>query len=392
VVSTNDLASQIRVDPALPATLAQQVREQLTWLVARGVVAAGDELPSVRSLAAGLGINYHTVRSAYRRLEADGLVETRPGRRSRIARFDPWHLWPPETAARTHLVGFVVPSLGPFYVELLEGAMDAARRAGILLVVATTGDDQAVALRSIAQLAAKGADGVAVVSHDISNLVTGGEEVASGRLLPLVAVDRPGSLDLSVEADLEGAGYLAARHLVEDGHREISLVTHEAPLSNVVPIEAGYRRALAEAGLPADERHILRVGSWGLEAGAAAADRLLAGAGRPTALLAIADLLAIGAMRRLRRAGLLAPGDVAVVGIDDSPLAALVDPPLTSVALPARAMGARAVATLQGAWGDAAPAPTRSVLGVRLTIRDSCGPHASRSRSSPHVDTHGRLR
>lgn len=392
MVPTNDLAAQIRVDPALPAMLAQQVREQLAWLISRGVVAAGDELPSVRSLAASLGINYHTVRSAYRRLEADGLVETRPGRRSRVARFDPRHLWPPETAARTHLVGVVLPSLGPFYVELLEGALDAARRAGILLIVATTGDDQALALRSIAQLAAKGSDGVVVVSHDISNLVAGGEEIAGGRFLPLVAVDRPGSFGLSVEADLDGAGYLAARHLVEDGHREIGLITHEAPLSNVVPIEAGYRRALAEAGLRADERHVLRVGSWGLEAGAAAADRLLAGAGRPTALVAIADLLAIGAMRQLRRAGLLAPGDIAVAGIDDSPLAALVDPGLTSVALPARAMGAEAVAVLQRAWGDAASASTRFFLGVQLTIRDSCGPHASRPRSSAHVDTHGRLR
>jgi DNA-binding LacI/PurR family transcriptional regulator len=385
-----DVAAQIRVDPALSATLAQQVREQLTWLISRGAVVAGDELPSVRSLAGSLGINYHTVRSAYRRLEADGLVETRPGRRSRIARFDPRHLWPPETAARTHLVGVVLPSLGPFYVELLEGAQDAARSAGVLLVVATTGDDQARALRSIAQLAAKGADGVVVVSHDISNLVAGGEAIAAGRVLPLVAVDRPGSVGLSVEADLDGAGYLAVRHLLEDGHREIGLVTLATPLSNVVPIEAGYRRALAEAGLPADERYLVRVGSWGLEAGAAAADGLLAGAARPTALVAISDLLAIGAMRRLRRAGLVTPGDVAVVGIDDSPLAALVDPSLTSVALPARAMGADAVAILQGAWGDAAPAPTRSVLGVRLTIRDSCGPHASRPRSSAQAETHGR--
>jgi LacI family transcriptional regulator len=385
------VAAQIRVDPALPATLAQQVREQLTWLISRGVVVAGDELPSVRSLAADLGINYHTVRSAYRRLEADGLLETRGGRRSRIARFDPRHLWPPETASRTHLVGVVVPSLGPFYVELLEGALDAARSAGMLLIVATTGDDQALALRAIAQLAAKGADGVVVVSHDISNLVAGGEESPGGRSLPLVAVDRPGSSGLSVEADLEGAGYLLARHLVEDGHREIGLVSHEAPLSNVAPIEVGYRRALAEAGLPAEERYVVRVGSWGLEAGAAAADRILAGTGRPTALMAIADLLAIGAMRRLRRAGLRIPGDIAVAGIDDSPLAALVDPPLTSVALPARAMGAEAVATLQRAWGDAAPSPIRSVLGVRLSIRDSCGPHASRPRSSAHVDTNGRL-
>lgn len=344
------------------------------------------------------------MRSAYLRLEADGLLERRRGRRSRVARFDPRHLWPQERAARSHLVGVVLPTLAnPFYVQLLEGAQEAARRSDTLLAVATTRDDQALALRAIAQLAVKGVDGVVVVSHEVSSLLAGDRApdglvggaaggVADGtRRLPLVVVDRPGTPGHSVEADLEGAGYLAARHLAEHGHRAIGLITVDPPVSNVLPIEVGVRRALADAGLALDHGHLVRADGWGVADGARAAARLLDRADRPTALVAIADLLAAGAMQEVRHGGLRVPADLAVVGIDDVPLAALVDPGLTSVALPARAMGAEAIATLEGAWLGELPAPRRVVLGVHLTIRDSCGPHASRPRASAPIEAQRRL-
>jgi LacI family transcriptional regulator len=308
-----------------------------------------------------------------------------------VARFDPHHLWPQERAARSHLVGVVLPSLtNPFYVELLEGAQAAARRTDTLLAVATTHDDQAIALRAIAQLAAKGVDGVVVVSHDISNLLGDDGGVGGSRRLPFVVVDRPGAIGHSVEADLEGAGRLAAGHLAADGHRMIGLITVEPPLSNVLPIETGVRHALADAGLALEDRHVVRADGWDLAAGARATARLLDRPGRPTALVAIADLLAIGAMQELRRRGLQVPADVAIVGIDDIPLAALVDPGLTSVALPARAMGAEALATLESAWLGELPTPRRVVLGVDLVVRESCGPHASPPRSSTHVELRGR--
>ena len=379
-----DIATQIHVGPALVDSLAEQIRDQMTWLISGGDLVPGDELPSARSLAATVGVNFHTVRSAYRRLEADGLVEMRQGRRYRVTRFDPRRLWPQEHAARTHLVGVVLPTLAnPFYAELLEGAQEAARDGGALLVVVTTHDDQVQALRSIAQLAAKGVDGVVVVSHDISILLEGDDVVGLARRLPLVVVDRPGSLGRSVEADLESAGYLAARHLAQEGHRGIGLVTHQARPSNVIPIEAGFRRAIAEAGLRLDEGHVVRVDGWDLVAGASAATRLLALPQRPGALLAIGDLLAIGLIRELRRGGVQVPAEIAVVGIDDIPMAALVEPALTTVALPARAMGAEAIRTLERTWNGGAvgpepeAAPGRIVLGVNLVVRESCGPHTA---------------
>ena len=216
---STDVGSLLHVDPRGPGTLTQQLREQVTWLISEETLRPGDDLPSARDLAARLGVNFHTVRAAYRRLEADGLVESRRGLRTRVSHFDPLRLWPPDPAARTHVVGIVLPSLlNPFYAELVEGAQSAAQRSGTLVIVSSTHDDQALALRSIAQMAAKGVDGVIVVSHDISSLLSDEATEADGarRRLPLVVVDRPGARGRSIEADLEGAGYLAA-HLLDDG-------------------------------------------------------------------------------------------------------------------------------------------------------------------------------
>jgi LacI family transcriptional regulator, repressor for deo operon, udp, cdd, tsx, nupC, and nupG len=372
------VTTRLRIDPALPATLAQQLREQLTWLICSGDVPVGTRLPSVRDLAGELGINLHTVRSAYGKLEADGLVETRQGRGTRVAAFDPRRLWPPEAAARTHVAGVVVPALAnPFYVALVSGVEEVARASGTLLIVSTTGDDQAVALRSVAQLSAKGVDGLIVVSHDVSHLLVTAHGGGEGPWMPLVVVDRPGIAGNTVEANLEAAGFEATRHLVEHGHRAIGLITVGEGLSNTAPLEAGYRRSLGEAGLDPHDRLVARVGAFDMAAGAEGAARLLAGDGRPTAIVAIDDLLAIGALRAARAAGLRVPDDVAIVGVDDIPFAGAVDPPLTTVALPAAEMGREAMRTLDLLLAGMAGEPRKVMLETNLVIRESCGRHAS---------------
>ena len=85
----DDIMIQVHVDPARPATLAQQIREQITWAISSGTLETGDALPPVREMAGRLGINLHTVRAAYRMLAADGLIEVRRGTRTRVAAFDP---------------------------------------------------------------------------------------------------------------------------------------------------------------------------------------------------------------------------------------------------------------------------------------------------------------
>ncbi len=371
----------ITVDRSRPTALAQQIREQITWAISTGALSPGAELPPVRALAAELGVNLHTVRGAYQRLAEDGLVEVRRGSRTRVAAFDPGRLWSGGTTPSTHLVGIVLPTLSnPFYGELLEGAQEVARRSGSLLVVATTEDEQPRALRAVAQFAAQGVDGVIAVSTEVARLFSDsrGDLVGGPRRLPLVVVDRPGVPGHAVDVDLEAAGYLATRHLIDHGHRDIGLITLAAMTSNVVPFEDGHRRALREAAPAPTAGRLVRVAGWGVDDGDVGATRLLSAPDRPTAIVAISDVVALGVMRAAKRLGLDIPDDVALVGVDDIPLIDALNPPLTSVALPARAMGAEAMVTLEHIWAGDAVAPRRTVLRPHLVIRESCGAHAPR--------------
>ena len=74
-----EIYHNIRINPQVGITLAQQVKDQIDWMIVSGVLKPGDRLPSIRKLAAHLDINLHTVRNAYAKLDSDGLVATRHG-------------------------------------------------------------------------------------------------------------------------------------------------------------------------------------------------------------------------------------------------------------------------------------------------------------------------
>ena len=143
----------------------------------------------------------------------------------------------------------------------------------------------------------------------------------------------------------------------------------------------GYRAAFAEAGVVvSDERFF--VGLATIDGGAAALDRAWDAGLRPTAVLAMSDAMAIGAIHALRAKGLAIPDDVSVVGFDDIVLAPHVDPPLTTVHQPIRRKGEEAVGLLLAIIGpggtSAGHAPEHRHLPTGLIIRASSGPARAR--------------
>ena len=112
-----------------------------------------------------------------------------------------------------------------------------------------------------------------------------------------------------------------------------------------------------------------------MAAGAEGARKLLALTQPPMAIFAIADMLALGALCAIKSAGLRIPQDIALVGFNDIPTAALVEPPLTTVAAPAQEMGAVAMQMLQDLIAGRKPSHRRVVLPVSLVVRQSCGAH-----------------
>jgi len=130
--------------------------------------------------------------------------------------------------------------------------------------------------------------------------------------------------------DVAGAEQ-AVTHLLGRGHSDIAFVTGPMSMRQSIDRHAGSARALRRAGRPADALRVVEVGAFTAEQGRRAGERLLASADRPTAVFCANDLLALGLMQVVLRAGLSVPGDLAVVGYDDVDAAETAAVPLTSV-------------------------------------------------------------
>jgi len=361
---------QLTVNSQLDSTLAQQLKQQLTWLIASGQLKPGDRLPSLRQLALHLRVNINTVRGVYLALAADGLVYTRPGAGTRVLPSAPGHWLQRSGGAPSHTFGVIIPSMSnPFYHALLQGIEDVTHPDGSLLFVCNTHDKDEEAGRYFAQLSTKGVDGIILASHAAP------PHTSNETGLPFVSVDWPPSQGCSVLVDLESAGYQATLHLAQHGHRRIGLITYAGDSANVVPVNAGYSRALHAAGLAADPALVAGVNGFDMDAGETGARQLLALPQPPDAIFAIADLLALGALRAIRSAWLRVPQDIALAGFNDIPQAELTDPPLTSVAAPVRQMGVEAMTMLQALIAGEQPARRQVVLPVTLVVRRSCGCH-----------------
>ncbi len=274
------------------------------------------------------------------------------------------------TTASTETVGVLLPNLyGEFYSEVIRGVEGAvrARRYHTLLSSVHDGLDELVAgLRTLVGRV----DGLVVMSPDI------GADVLEANLpegLPVVLLGTPVPDHASVVIDNAAGAEAMVRHLAGLGHRRIALIGGAAGNTDAQARRAGYLRALAAEGLAAGPALTVD-GDFTESSGHAAARVLLDLADRPTAVFAANDSMAIGALRAFREAGLDVPGDVALGGFDDIPVARYVTPALTSVHVPIHEMGAQAVEAVLDAVQTDAPEPTSTItLTTRLVVRESCG-------------------
>jgi DNA-binding LacI/PurR family transcriptional regulator len=201
--------------------------------------------------------------------------------------------------------------------------------------------------------------------------------------VPIVLVDSTALPEHgSVEIDDSGGARAAAEHVIGLGHRDVLIIGVEppAPSATLDPDGVtgrrlrGYRDAFAAIGVVIGNERVV-VGSASVEGGVAALERAWEDGLRPTAVLAMSDAMAIGAVRALRDMRLNIPGDVSVVGFDDIDFAQHVDPPLTTVHQPIRRKGEEAVRLLLAVIKSREPAKAEHrLLETRLIVRESTGP------------------
>lgn len=365
----------VRVDPGAGVDLAEQIRQQIAWLIASGNLEAGDRLPPIRSLARQLEIHMHTVRSAYSLLEADGLVTCRPGAGTRVRRLDLRHRPVRTPDIPSFTVGVILPEYSPFFLPYLRGLEQAAGDRPSNFLFGNAHDNPQRAARLLDQLAVRGVDGIVLTALpvNLADHLTP-HPGSTGRLPPVVTVDIPRARGPAVVLDSESAGQAAAEHLIRiHGHELIGLVTAPLTLDNVRQVYDGFRRGLEKHRLPLRQELIAEAADFSPEEGRRAAHALLDGSPDLRAIFAVSDTLALGVLQAGRERGLRHGDDLAVVGYNDIEMAALSEPPLTTVAAPAFDMGVAAMHMLSGLIAGRRPRPVRRVLPTSLVVRQSCG-------------------
>ena len=192
------------------------------------------------------------------------------------------------------------------------------------------------------------------------------------RGMPLVAVNgTPDILKIPcVSTDDAAAVELSVRHLASLGHERIGLITGEDENVPAARKMASFQRCMAQLGRK-DVGSLIERSMYTMEGGFAATSRLL---GRGvTGVVCGSDVMAVGAVRAVRQAGLTVPGDVSVVGYDDSIFMPVVDPPLTTIRQPVDDMGRAIVSVLWSQMSGSAPRAEEILFQPDLVVRGSTG-------------------
>ncbi|PZQ50708.1 MAG: LacI family transcriptional regulator [Rhodovulum sulfidophilum] len=228
-------------------------------------------------------------------------------------------------------VGVIVPRLTDTVMAMLyEAIAHASVRTGQFAIVATTDDEPGADRIAAESLLRRGVDGLILSTARAEDDFP---DQLAARGVPFVLALRSDGKSLSSVADDRLGGYLATRHLIDLGHRRIGLIAGPGYASSSRGRAAGYREAMAEAGLPVAPDWVIP-SSFGIDSGAEAAEALMRLDPPPTAIFAVNDNTAIGALSTIGRLGLSVPEDVSLVGYNDIPIVSRLPAPLTSVRVP----------------------------------------------------------
>ncbi|HVF24393.1 MAG TPA: LacI family DNA-binding transcriptional regulator [Anaerolineales bacterium] len=328
-------------------------------------------MATIREVAESARVSYATVshvinntrlvsqETRERVLEAMAALNYRPNALARSLR-----------QGKSNTIGLVLPdSANPFFAEISRSIEDEAFKKGYSVFLCNTELDTQRELLYVDVLSKNQVDGIIFVA-------TGDQADSLDFLLrqnmPVVMIDRdvPNVEVDAVLTDNQLGGFLATHHLIELGHKHIACIAGPSSITPSAERIIGYRRALEQGGISYDENMVLR-GDYHAQSGMEMTHSILKMNPRPTAIFALNDLMALGALRAAAEAGYTVPRDLAVVGYDNLELARFTNPPLTTISQPKKEIGAQAVNLLVDRISQKSRPPSRLVLAPELIIRRS---------------------
>lgn len=256
---------------------------------------------------------------------------------------------------RTNIIGVIAEDVTVFNVpEIIDGINEYADQHDMHILLTNIrlhkrvghnfediGAYKKHATNAVTDLLSKQVEGIVYIGvhpRDVTGLI-------DTRGKPIVYTYCYTDSDISIQYDDEQASYDAMKYLIEHGHQRIAIISG---LMDSLPSRLrfnGYYRAVTEFQLPFDPQ-LIKVGDWGLESGYLLTNELLQLSQRPTAILIMNDIMAIGAMRALFDAGVAIPKDISIVGFDNREFSDYVNPRITTMDLPLHQMGYSAMEIL----------------------------------------------
>lgn len=263
----------------------------------------------------------------------------------------------------------------PFFPEVIRGIASVVEGEGYNLLLSASRGEQNEREACLSLLRSRHVDGVILTSSRLGDRLIEAlvrdeaKVVLIGR--PADAAGGPAHPALHwVNNDNVSAAAVAVEHLVGLGHRRIAFINGPHDWVFCFDRLQGYRTALADAGIPFDPA-LVRQGNITQQDGVRALESLLGLPERPSAIVAVDDSLALGAMEAALKRGLRVPSDLAIVGFNDDPVTAWTRPPLTTVRIPVFDLGAMAARMLLGRLQGRPVRPNQVILPSQIIARES---------------------
>lgn len=270
---------------------------------------------------------------------------------------------------RTMTIGMLVTnSTNPFFAEVVHGLEDTCFQHGYSLILCNAGGDGARQRAYLKTLVRKQIDALVVMTTNTDSAFY--RELRAINDLPMVVLDSGADIEACVVGDDSVyGGSLAAEFLINRGFGHIGFLTGPQGHPRSRDRLKGALKALSEAGIAADS--ILKVPGELTISGGYKAMRELLEKGRPEALFAFNDLMAMGAYRVAAEAGLEIPRDLSIIGYDDLEIASYMTPALTTIRQPSFGLGSKAAEILIEHLEKKTQLPTTLSLEPKLVVRDS---------------------